>query len=136
MTTEGAGEMHQVTHFLDNGKEEGDALGEARNRGGRRNELGDASLWTMARRREMRWEMQETEGAGEMHWMTHLWIMARSDSDDDSNDSTSDREDKRINRRRIHQVSNDSVAGSEEYDNEADDNEEDDSENDGEYEGV
>ncbi len=58
------------------------------------------------------------------------------DSDDNSNNSTSDREDKRINRKRIHRVSNDSVAGSEEYDNEADDDEEDDGENDGEYKGV
>jgi hypothetical protein len=42
--------------------------------------------------------------------------------------------------KRIHQVSNDGVAASEEYDNEADYNEEDNGENDerhyGEYEGV
>jgi hypothetical protein len=44
------------------------------------------------------------------------WKRNRRDSDDDSNNSTSDYEDNRTKGKRIHWVSNDGVAASEEYD--------------------
>ncbi len=68
------------------------------------------------------------------------WKRNHRDSDNNSNDSISDYEGNRTIGKRIHWVSNDGVAASEEYDDEADYDEEDDGENDeryyGEYEGV
>ncbi len=68
------------------------------------------------------------------------WKRNRLDSDNNSDDSTGDREENRTKGKRIHWVSNNSVDAPEEYDNGEDDNEEDDGENDerhhGEYEGV
>ncbi len=58
------------------------------------------------------------------------WKRSRPDSDNDSDDSTSDCEENRTKRKRIHRVINYSVDAPKEYDDGEDEDEEDDNKND------